>query len=299
MGEKLLLFGALPVAYLTEWEITQDLELAEEKLSVSFAAVPVEDLFVEQDSLGDVDAALAKRLARKLGAEAADDPDAVELSRAQLEKATRLYVAMENIRDREGADGVSTVCRAIKGEERATPCIALTLFQERGIPAACQGDIDAWLTMVLFKRLTGWISFMGGAHVMGDDVAISHCVLCRAMRGPEAPEQPYYVSDYHGRDPGPTLGTELPSGETVTIARLTRDLESLLLTSGTVTGCGHGDGLCRNRLLIDVPDRQRLLEAVKGHQNHYVVACGDHVSAMRALAVELEIPVVDLGTEDH
>jgi hypothetical protein len=75
----------------------------------------------------------------------------------------------------------------------------------------------------------------------------------------------------------------------VTLARLTKDLERLLLTSGTLVACENSEERCRNTLLIDGVDRDALLGSVKGHQNHWVVACGDHVAALSHAAEQAGI----------
>jgi L-fucose isomerase-like protein len=84
----------------------------------------------------------------------------------------------------------------------------------------------------------------------------------------------------------------------VTIARLTQNLESLLLTTGTTLHPADdalsSAGRCRNTLVVQGPDRERVLQAVKGVQNHYVVAYGDHAQALTALAEENGIHVVRL-----
>ena len=148
-GEKLLLFGGLPHEYLRGSEITSDLKLAEEKLGVRFEEVSTEDLATRYKGLDDSELTKAKELAKQLMNEASKHRRAKALAQAEIEEATKLYVAMKDILEERGADAVTIVCSPwIRGAESPVPCIALTLLQEEGIPAACQGDIDAFLTMV-------------------------------------------------------------------------------------------------------------------------------------------------------
>jgi len=148
-GEKLLLFGGLPHEYLRGSEITSDLKLAEEKLGVRFEEVSTEDLATRYKGLDDSELTKAKELAKQLMNEASKHRGAKPLAQAEIEEATKLYVAMKDILEERGADAVTIVCSPwIRGAESPVPCIALTLLQEEGIPAACQGDIDAFLTMV-------------------------------------------------------------------------------------------------------------------------------------------------------
>jgi L-fucose isomerase-like protein len=294
-GEKLLLFGGKPSRYLSEWEITSDLALAERKLDVRFEEVPQAELVARYESLDEDGLMEASGLAQDLVKGALPHrkrqmppPPYQE----DIAKAMGLYVTMKQIVDEREGDAVTIACGPwIRGEGLPTPCVALMLFQEQGVPAACQGDIDALLTMILFNRVAGLPSFMGGAIKVRGHLGISHCVLCRHMLGAKADLQPYQVSDYHGRKAGPTVWTGVPVGEVATVARLTRNLKSLLLATGTVVASDTSNSRCRNVLAIEVPDRERVFRAVKGVQNHYVVALGDHVPALSQLAEAKDIEV--------
>ncbi|UCH02634.1 MAG: hypothetical protein JSV20_02280 [Candidatus Bathyarchaeota archaeon] len=291
-GEKLLLFGGLPHQYLEEWEITSDLKLAEEKLGVRFEEVPTEKLMARYRGLDESEQATARELARQLVQNASKDRRSKPLAKEETENAMRLYVAMKDIIEEQAADAVTIVCGPwIRSADHACPCVALTLLQEDGIPAACQGDIDALLTMVLFKRASDRTSFMGGAIKARGHLGVNHCVLSRQTLGPTATRQPYYLSDYHGRKNSPTLHTIIPKGHPVTVARLTRNLENLILTSGKVVDHLDLKDRCRTTVVIDVEDRLKVLKAVKGIQQHLVVAWGDLRKPMAMLAKEAGIRV--------
>jgi L-fucose isomerase-like protein len=199
---------------------------------------------------------------------------------------------MKSFVEQRRAAAVSAICGPfIRDADKPVPCVALTLFQDRGIPAACQGDIDALLTMILFKRVSGQPGFMGGPIEDGGYLAVSHCVMSRQMRGTNAVQQPYYFGDYHGRKTSPTIHTDLPTGEVVTVARLTQNLESLILTAGVVVDSRDVPGRCRNSLVIQVSDLPQLLSMVKGVQYHLVVAAGDYTGQLADLAERLGIEV--------
>ena len=36
-----------------------------------------------------------------------------------------------------------------------TPCISLTLLNQRGLPAACEGDLQALFSMYVLSKLSG------------------------------------------------------------------------------------------------------------------------------------------------
>ncbi len=143
----------------------------------------------------------------------------------------------------------------IRGEDLPTPRVVLTYLNDDGVPAAC------------------------------------HCVMSRRMCADRTTIRPYYLGDYHGRKAGPTIHTDLPVGQEVTVARLTKDLESLLLVRGTVVVSHDSNHRCRNTVAVEVADRSAVLKAVKGVQTHLVLACGDHTEALLALAAEAGIRV--------
>ena len=300
--DRALLLGGVPYQYLEEWAITSDFARVERTLGVRVEVVPVEELVARYEGLRDDKRAEAAALARALVGGAAQT-DAQQPDDEAMQKATQLHAAIQAIASERGAVAVTTHCGTIRNAAGAVPCVALMLLQDEGIPAACQGDIDALLTMILFKRVAGAVSFMGGGFLENGRLTVSHCVLSRWMAGADAPLQPYYLATYHDRFNSPTVHTDLARGLPVTIARLTCNLEGLLLSTGTLAETRDVRGRCRNTLAIDAPDPARLLAQVRGHQNHLVVALGDHirrspmeflVRLFRALANRRRIAVLRL-----
>jgi L-fucose isomerase-like protein len=289
--EKALLFGGRPLKYLRESEITEDLTVAREKLGAQLEEVSVPELVERYNGLSASELEASRVLGKELVARASK-PMPEQLANQAMEKTTRLYMAMRGILRERGAVAAAALCGQIRQATGAMSCVALTLLQDEGIPAACQGDIDALLTMMLFRRVSGLPSFMGGAWREKGLLTMCHCVLSRRMRGASQPPTPYYLGDYHGKSPGPTLHTDLPSGQVVTVARLTRNLENLILTRGAVMESLDVPGRCRNTLQIKVADLPALLRLVKGGQYHLVVACGDHADSLSTLAKQAKITVL-------
>jgi L-fucose isomerase-like protein len=293
MTQTALLFGAIPHTYLSEWQITSDFALIERTLGVRLDQVPHEELVARYADLAAQEQARAAALTEDLIAGETRDRRAKPVAVSDVERAARLYLAMRHFVQERDATALTVNCRPFfQGVDMPTPCVALTFFNDEGLPAACQGDLDALLTMIMFKRASGLPSYMGGPIRDSGHLGVCHCVLSRRMCGPGAPQQPYYLSDYHGRKAGPTIHADLPAGQVVTVARLTQNLESLLLMRGTAAASHDSNHRCRNTIAVKGPDRSAVLRAVKGVQSHLVLACGDHVEAMSALAGEAGIEVI-------
>lgn len=283
--EIVILFGGLPYDYLQNWEITSNLSIAEDKLGVAFVEVKTDDLVERTRNLTRGEKKKAKTIAKQLMNTAVQKTQGSPISEEEVRKATELYVAMKAYIDQHNATASTIVCRQwIQESDHPTPCVALMLLQEEGIPGACQGDIDALLTMVMFKRAADVMSSMGNNFEVSGELGVGHCVLSRYLCHPTTPLQPHYIADYHGRKASSTVHTTIPRGQVVTIARLTRNLENLILTHGTIIDNLDLEDRCRNTLVIHVEDTARVLRAMKGLQQHLVVACGNHTKEMTAQA---------------
>jgi L-fucose isomerase-like protein len=202
--------------------------------------------------------------------------------------------------EKAGASSATITCGPyIKDSEMPTPCMTLGLLQEAGMPAACQVDIDALLTMILFKRIGNMPSFMGNTFARDGKLGVQHCVTCRKMCGFEKKLYDYSISDFHGVKDAPTIHAFLPEERTVTVARLTRGLENMILTTGTLIDCRDAHTSpgrrrqCRNALIIKTDGLAQIMKAVAGRpQYHMIVAYGDHTEALSEFCREKGIGIL-------
>jgi L-fucose isomerase-like protein len=290
-NEILLLFGGLPYDYLKNWEITDNLSIVEQRLGIKFVEIKTEELIERIDNLTKPEKKRAVNIATQLIKNAVQKSHSI--SEENVKKATELYVAIKAFVERYNAAATTIVCSPwIRESDYPTPCVALMLLQEEGIPAACQGDIDALLTMVLFKRAADVMSCMGNNFEVSGELGIGHCVLSRNLCDPTTPMQSYYIDDYHGRKPSPTIHPDILVGKEVTIARLTRNLENLILTHGKVIENLDTHDRCRNTLVIHVEDINKILGMMKGLQQHLVVACGNFMKEMTIQAKKAGIKII-------
>ncbi len=282
--DRALVFGGLPQDYLNEWQISSDTALMRQKLRVEIEVVPAGELLGRMGGLDDGELADAAFLAEEL-LEHTEGGGIYEMpSEEAVAQAVRFYVAMRSLFRERDADALTVNCGAVKGEGSPVPCVALTLFLEDGVPAACQADMDAFLTMILFRRAGAMPAFLGGSERRDAGVRIGHCVMPRNMSAPDGPPAPYRLARYHGGPDSPTIETEAPVERQVTVARLTKDAERLLLTTGRIVSNLHETPYCPNAVLLELEDADAFMEHITGGQYHLVMACGDHAAAMREMA---------------
>ena len=290
--EKALIFGTVFPGHMADRMVTDDFGIVEEKLGIKVEKVSIDELIQRYDTISGDDLEKVSKLLEQLisGAEKVENSN-----RQEIEKAVKLYLAISEFTEQRGASAATIVCgQFIEGEESPVPCVALTFLQDQGISAACQGDIDALLTMMMFKRVSGKPTCMGNVYENDGLVTISHCVMSRRMFGLDKDPQPYYISDYHGRKPSPTIHTDIPRGEVVTIGRLTKNLESIIVGTGKVVESCDREGRCRNALDIEIGDLEKLMGVRVDHQYHFVVVCGDYLKELTALAKKSGIKVISV-----
>jgi hypothetical protein len=195
---------------------------------------------------------------------------------------------------------------------RGFPCLGFSRLNDGGIPAACDGDADCVLTMLMFQHAWNLPGFLGNA--AGVDTAknafhLSHCSAPLRMDGPQGPAAPYLLRRHAEVRGGAVPEVHYRIGQTVTFTKLIH-LETLLVFTGKIIevpavppGTERG---CRTELVAEVRDADRLLANWGGGalgdsaQDYYaslhrVAYYGDHTRSIRHLANLMGLKVVEEG----
>jgi len=238
----------------------------------------------------------------------------VEPKREDVVKAARAGLALDHLIAENRVQGLS-VGTCMGWLPRGFPCLGFSRLNDRGIPAACDGDIDCLLTMLICQYAFNRAGFMGNA--AGVDTArnafhLAHCSAPLRMEGPDGPAAPYLL-----RRPAEVRGGAVPEvhyrvGQKVTFTKLIH-LETLLVFTGKIIevpevpeGTERG---CRTELVAEVADGPNLLfnwvnwgggalgNSAKDYYAslHRVAYYGDHVQSIRHLAHLMGLRVVEEG----
>ncbi|MCQ2137489.1 MAG: hypothetical protein MJY60_02175 [Bacteroidales bacterium] len=101
-----------------------------------------------------------------------------------LTKAARMYIALREICDDNGFDGLTVKCFDLLDSCGTTACLALALLNDEDIVCGCEGDIPALWTMIYAKRYMGRPAFMcNPASLCREDLSLelAHCTLPLSM----------------------------------------------------------------------------------------------------------------------
>ena len=93
----------------------------------------------------------------------------------------RFCVALKKIIDDYHLFGLTLRCFDLI-EKKITGCLSLSYLNDIGVPAACEGDIPAMITMMLAHSITGQPSFMANpVHYNGKVMTLAHCTIPTKM----------------------------------------------------------------------------------------------------------------------
>jgi len=235
----------------------------------------------------------------------------VEPKREDVVKAARAGLALDHLIAENRVQGLS-VGTCMRWLPRGFPCLGFSRLNDRGIPAACDGDIDCLLTMLICQYAFNRAGFMGNA--AGVDTArnafhLAHCSAPLRMEGPDGPAAPYLLRRHAEVRGGAVPEVHYRVGQKVTFTKLIH-LETLLVFTGKIIevpevpeGTERG---CRTELVAEVADGSDLLfnwgggalgNSAKDYYAslHRVAYYGDHVQSIRQLAHLMGLRVVEEG----
>jgi hypothetical protein len=234
----------------------------------------------------------AKALAEsyRAGAQAILQP-----SGADIQDAARTYFALKRVLAAEGANALMMDC--LPGlslpHRHPPPCMGFMSLRDEGIPAGCQSDLSATLTLMLVQELFGKPGFQQNAsmeternHYFG-----AHCTCPTRLGGPASDPEPYVLMSHAEAGWGCVPRVLWRPGQKVTMAQyVPGEAPRMLLYGGTVVGCPDiaRTGGCRTNLELAIDGVPDACE-VKGM--HQVVFAGEHVRELRRFCQLFAIPV--------
>jgi hypothetical protein len=229
----------------------------------------------------------------------------LEPTKEDIEKAARISVVLDRLVEREQADGLA-IGTCMGWLSRGFPCLGFARLRDRGVPAACEGDMDSLLTMLMFQYAIDRPGFQGNAtfDTARNALWTAHCTAPLKMEGPEGEEAPYLLrghSEVGGSGCVPEVQYRI--GQVITRTKLI-NLDTILVSTGEIIDVPekavHG---CRTQIVTEVRDAATMAanwSSVLETEDamtllHRVVFYGDHMESVRHLADLMGLNVVVEG----
>ncbi|MFC1603592.1 hypothetical protein ACFL5F_01070 [Planctomycetota bacterium] len=229
----------------------------------------------------------------------------IEPNKEDIRKAARISIALQRLMEQEKAQGLA-VGTCMGWLSKGFPCLGFARLRDGGIPAACEGDMDSLLTMLLFQYAIDRPGFQGNATFDTSRNALwtAHCTAPLKMDGPNGAEAPYLLrghSEVGGSGCVPEIQYRV--GETITRSKMI-NLDTILASTGKIIEVPeksvHG---CRTQIVTEVHDAAKMAanwSSVLETEDamtllHRVVFYGDHMDSVHHLARLMDMKVVKEG----
>lgn len=219
--------------------------------------------------------------------------DVAEEAKCDIVEVAKVYLSMKAMIAEVGADVFTIDCRAWdlwsceKFHSFYSPCMGMTTLRWEGIPAACEADICAMLSMCALNYVSDLPVFMGNIGRIDRDKnsvqVAGHAAATVNMDGKGDKLEGYRLTDYGGRG-GVASYCSMQGGTDITIARFDKNLNHISIAAGKTLPTDR----CFEVVVGDVEDfMHRCLTG-----DHYAVVYGNHLEQVSLLMKMLGVAVL-------
>lgn len=193
--------------------------------------------------------------------------------------ALEIYGALKRLIGRYGLSAVTVRCFDLLTAVGNTGCIALALLNAEGIPAGCEGDISAMLTMCVSNALFDVPGFMANPSRMDPstgEMVFAHCTVPLNML------RDYSYDTHFESGIGVAVKGELPEGP-VTLFKMAPGLDRFFAAEAGLINNLSEKRLCRTQVLLRLDDRSLCKDYFLKDPigNHHVIIPGRHAQEIR------------------
>lgn len=205
-----------------------------------------------------------------------------EPNREEVVKAMRLYRALRRLVQKNHLDALTLQCFALIPTTCTTGCLALSLLNDEGIVAGCEGDMQSIFTMLLCKRLTGQDTFMANPAFIDtehDEVLFAHCTIGLHQC------QQYIVRSHFESQSGVAIQGILPTGAVTVVKFGGRNLNEAFICDGELIDNQDDERKCRTqvRIRLNRPGVGEHYFLSNNIGNHHIIIFGHHAHQLQTL----------------
>ena len=261
----------------SDWLISSaaDKIAVKEKLGIEIVDIPIEELI--NDVLSERSYDLSEDIISLKENILSQSPQAVG---KYAEGAIRIYAALKGIVSRYGLSGLTIRCFDLLEPLGNTGCLALALLNAEGIPAGCEGDMPALLTMSIGKAVTGQCGFQANpSHIDPEtgEMLLAHCTVPFDMI------RKYSFNTHYESGIGIALHGELPEGK-ATIFKVSGDLSRAFCNKAELVRNQYETNLCRTQVILKPENHDDCARYFLNDPigNHHIIFTGDHTTSLTA-----------------
>ena len=266
-GDKIAVFGE-PSDWLIASNVDRD--FLKQKFNIDFVDIPLETLFRRFSLIDD-------NMVEFLTTDFQAVTSRGETTERDLLDSLKIYLAINQICQENNCTCATVRCFSIIEKLKATGCLALALLNDEGIDAACEGDLQSLLSMILVRRVTGMPSFMANPSAMSKDnhtTTFAHCTVPTTMC------RRYGFRSHFESQCGLAVAGEFSPSEVYTIFKWGGEkLDRFFVEEAVSVVAPSNENLCRSQLTLNFYNPEYMLNNPIG--NHHIIVKGAFADKLR------------------
>lgn len=164
-----------------------------------------------------------------------------------LLKGMRLYKALKLICEKENLSALTLSCFTILEQLKVSGCLALSLLNNDGILAGCEGDLQSIFTMLTIKVVTGQIGFMANPSMLNErtnEVLLAHCTVSTSLT------EQFIIRNHFESESSIGIQGIMPTGDITLVKCGGECLDEYFVTTGTLTENTNYVNVCRTQVKV-------------------------------------------------
>ena len=252
----------------SNWLVASNVDylLAKRRWGVEYTDIPLDRIYeyYEQITDDEVGEACAELAGKALACREASPEDMI--------KAMRLYRAIKRVVEEEHLSAITLSCFRLIEQTGTTGCLALSLLNDEGIIAGCEGDLQSIFTMLAVKALTGKNSFMANPSMINartNEIILAHCTIGIAQT------EQFIIRNHFETESGIGIQGILPTGDVTIVKCGSESLDEYYLSTGTLIENTNYINMCRTQVRIKMnTPADYFLRTPLG--NHHIMLYGNY-----------------------
>lgn len=189
--------------------------------------------------------------------------------------ATKIYHALEVLVKKYELSAFTLRCFDLLTSVGNTGCLALASFNADGIPASCEGDVPALLSMMIAQALMGCTGFQANPSridVQTGQMLFAHCTVPFNM------VENWQYDTHFESGIGVGIHGNLPEGP-VTVFKVSGKLDRHFAAEGELLRNQYEDNLCRTQVVLQLSPEDARYFLTDSIGNHHIILPG-HCKAL-------------------
>lgn len=256
------------IGYPSPWLIASHVDylLTQQRWGVHYVDIQLEEVYENFQKVTDDEIGVQASVV------ASEAQACREATPEDLLKAMRVYKSIRMLCDTYHLDAVTVSCFDMIEKLGTTGCLALSLLNDEGIPAGCEGDLQAIMTLLMMKELTGQQGFicnLSKTDNLKNEIVAGHCTIPTKMT------YAYIIRNHYETQSGIGIQGLLHEGDITLVKCGGECLDEYFVSNGTIIENTNFESMCRTQIRMKLDKSvDYFLQNPLG--NHHILLVGHH-----------------------